>query len=263
MRTIKYNISSRHQKPDTIADIHPAIIPIFPLANVLMLPYAKLALNIFEPRYLEMVEYALAHNRAIGMVQTRLSPNKKTKTPPITISGTTNGAVSKVMGNALEVVLDDLSSEQPAVYKTGCLGRIISFEETGDGRFGITLIGVSRFTITEELPQTLNFRLVHADYGLNVETTSDATVSPPQRTNLINTVKEYLKAKDIQADWSSIEQAADLDLVTSLAMLCPFNAGEKQALLECNDILEISHLLVNIMTLSLHGDQTSKKPIIH
>ncbi len=256
MSTPKYTLTARHTEPDTIADKYPAIIPIFPLANVLMLPYSKLALNIFEPRYLEMIEYALAHNRAIGMVQTRIVPHE-------TDTEITSDAVSKVMGNVLDDVLDNVLDDRPAVYKTGCLGRIISFEETGDGRFSITLMGVCRFTITEERPQSHNFRLVHADYEIPTEDINDATISPPQRANLMNTVKAYLVAKEIDADWSSIERAADLDLVTSLAMLCPFNAGEKQALLECDDILERSRLLTNLMTLSLHADNTGEKPIIH
>ncbi|MBT4889407.1 MAG: hypothetical protein HON65_07635 [Rhodospirillales bacterium] len=214
------------------SNILPDVIPIFPLSDVLLLPCAKLPLNIFEPRYLEMVDYALAHNRLIGIIQPRQSGEEK-------------------------------NTEEPDVYDMGCLGRIINFSEIGDGRYAITLLGLSRFTIQSELPVSENFRLANVDYETFIEDLNDSKISVAQRDDLLKTVRVYLSANEIDADWETIEDAADYALITSLSMLCPFSAGEKQALLECDNILDRTHLLSNLMTLSLHDTDAADQGAIH
>ncbi len=223
----------------------PAVVPIFPLSNVLLLPCAKLPLNIFEPRYLDMVDYALGHDRLIGMVQPREQGNEGiTSTPP--------------------------------VYEMGCMGRITSFNETGDGRYGITLLGISRFTIIEEIEQEpgsaqngeetfefRDFRLAHVNYETFIEDLNDAKIDADKRRDLLKSIKAYLQANDIEADWGTIADAADYALITSLTMLCPFTASEKQALLECNDIHQRSELLGNLMMLSINHNDRSTPSIIH
>jgi hypothetical protein len=180
----------------------PPEIAVFPLSGALLLPQGRLPLNIFEPRYLAMTEAALGAGRVFGMVQ----PD----------AGRPDGATG------------------PATYAVGCLGRIGSFSETEDGRFLITLNGLIRFRIAEELPLAPGgFRRVRADYA-PFAADLDAAASAPQldRAMLVGALRGYFRARGIQANWEAVEKTDDALLVTSLAMVCPFSAPEKQALLE-------------------------------
>ena len=205
------------------ADLLPDALPLFPLRGVLLLPGATLPLNIFEPRYLNMVEDALGNGRIIGMVQPKIA---------------------------------DVESPggEPTVYETGCAGRIISFEETGDGRFTITLLGVCRFRIETELPLQSGYRVVGPDFNPFFDDLNDDDCNVPDRESLLTTVEAYFSAKDIEADWASIEGAADSALITTLSMLCPFDPSEKQALLECDTTIQRGQLLGDLMALSMHGN---------
>jgi len=203
-------------------DLLPATLPIFPLTGVLLLPGATLPLNIFEPRYLNMVEEALGNGRVIGMVQPKAA------------------GVESPDG-------------EPTVYETGCAGRIISFAETGDGRFAITLLGMCRFRIDSELPLRSGYRVVVPDYSPFFDDLDDDQCHVPDRESLLTTVEAYFIANGIDADWSSIEGAADAALITTLSMLCPFDPSEKQALLECENTALRGQLLGNLMALSLHA----------
>lgn len=218
--------------PENASGILPDVIPIFPLSNALLLPCAKMPLNIFEPRYIDMVDYCMGHDRLIGMVQPRVEGEEQ-------------------------------QESRPEIYAMGCLGRVVSFNESGDGRYGITLLGVSRFTITQEQPSDYSFRLVRADYETFVEDLNETTIQPQQRIALLKTVKAYLSAHGIDAQWSTIDDAADYALITSLSMLCPFTASEKQALLECDTIDDRSILLDKLMSLSLHKSKPGKPTTLH
>ncbi len=204
-------------------DLLPVELPIFPLAGVLLLPGATVPLNIFEPRYLNMVEEALGKGRIVGMVQPK----------------------------AADVESPD---GEPAVYETGCAGRIISFSETGDGRFAITLLGICRFRIASELSLKSGYRRVSPDYSPFADDLGDDASYVPHRESLLTTVEAYFLANGIDADWSTIEGAADSALITTLSILCPFAPSEKQALLECENTAMRGELLGNLMALSLHGD---------
>jgi len=204
-------------------ELLPDELPLFPLTGVLLLPDATIPLNIFEPRYLNMVEEALGTGRVIGMVQ-----------PKITDVESPSG--------------------EPGVYETGCAGRIISFAETGDGRFAITLLGLCRFHIASELPLQSGYRRVKPDYSPFISDLEDDESTVPHREILLSTVEAYFLANDIEADWSTIDGAADSALITTLSMLCPFAPSEKQALLECGNTEVRGELLGNLMALSLHGD---------
>ena len=177
----------------------PAEIPIFPLNGALLLPGGKLPLNIFESRYLSMVADALADHRLIGMIQTNQESSDAGINPPL--------------------------------YTTGCLGRLSSFEETSDGRFLITLSGVIRFRVVEELSIKSGYRRICADYS---SFASDLQVQEPviDRSRLLRVLKQYFSFKGFTADWDSIQNCETERLVTTLAMICPFSVGEKQALLE-------------------------------
>ena len=196
----------------------PRVIPIFPLEGALLLPGGMLPLNIFEPRYLNMTQAALTdETRTIGMIQPE----------------------------------GDEAGDSPAVYQTGCAGRIISFSETDDGRILITLSGMCRFNVVEELPLKDGYRRIVADYGpfrndMRVDATDDI-----DRARLLAVLKAYLEHEGIEANWKAIEGADDARLVASLAMMCPFRASEKQALLEAPDLAERARVIVTLLEMAL------------
>ena len=206
-----------------MAEDLPATIPIFPLAGVLLLPGGLLPLNIFEPRYLQMVRDAMAGAKLIGMVQPT-----------------------------------DPASRQfePPVYPMGCVGRISQFKETPDNRFLITLTGERRFTIAEELARTTLYRQVRVSYEHEPEP-SEATVD---RKRLLAGLKGYLDRNGLKADWGSIEQAPTGPLVTTLAMVCPFEPSEKQALLEANGLGQRAKLMTALIEMSLMQTGGAAKP---
>ena len=204
----------------------PRVVPIFPLAGVLLLPGGRLPLNIFEPRYLAMVRDALAGERAIGMIQ----PCEQA----------TDAGAAKV-------------------YETGGLGRITAFSETDDGRYLITLTGLIRFDVARELPLMDGYRRVAADYDRfrgdledHAEGGTDGEAGTIDRARLLETLGSYFEAQGIESDWDAIEEAGDAALVTSLAMLCPFAAPEKQALLEAMSLPERASAMTAIMEMSVH-----------
>jgi Lon protease-like protein len=196
----------------------PRVVPIFPLPGVLLLPGAPLPLNIFEPRYLAMVRDAIAGERVIGMIQ----PCEEA--PDV-------GAAK--------------------VYETGCAGRITAFSETGDGRFLITLTGMIRFDVTRELPMIDGYRRVAADYG-RFRGDLDEPAGEIDRAQLLETLGAYFAANGIEGDWEAIEETEDEMLVTSLAMVCPFAAPEKQALLEAMTLSERARTMTAIMEMAAH-----------
>jgi Lon protease-like protein len=209
----------------------PATLPIFPLTGVLLLPRGKLPLNIFEPRYLAMVSDALAGNRMIGMVQ-------PLEDDPSTLTGAVPpGAVA--------------DRQQPAVYPTGCAGRISAFSEAAAGRFHITLTGVARFTIREEIASLHGYRRVTPDwqgYQRDLAVADEAIVDRPR---LLAALKAYFVLHGVTADWDSISATADEPLVTSLAMICNFAPNEKQALLEAPDLAERSRVMTALVEMAV------------
>ena len=198
-----------------LADL-PAEIAVFPLSGALLLPRGRLPLNIFEPRYLAMTQDALSNGRLFGMVQ----PDARAK-PGETGAG---------------------------LYRIGCLGRISSFSETDDGRLLITLIGVTRFRIAEELPLASGgYRRVRADYTDFVTDLLEAEPAPLDRAALLGALRPYFQARGIEANWDAVEQTPDALLVTMLAMVCPFDPPEKQALLEATEGPERAEMLVALL----------------
>ncbi len=209
----------------------PETIPVFPLTGVLLLPQGRLPLNIFEPRYLAMIEDALAtRDRLIGMVQPR---------EPDTEGMTRGGIVPP----------------SPPLYTTGCAGRITSFTETDDGRYLITLIGACRFEIGEEIPTTRGYRRVVPDFArwradLSGADTSAARVD---RDRLLRPLRAYFAAHNIAADWSAIAETPDDRLVAMIAMACPFAPQEKQALLECPTLAERARAMTALIEMAMVG----------
>ena len=209
---------------DPSFDELPKTIPIFPLSGALLLPDGRLPLNIFEPRYLAMTEDAIAGPRVIGMVQ------------PIDA---------------------DTEAESPKVYPIGCSGRITAFNETDDGRYLITLSGLCRFVITGEEPLLRGYRRAHAVYDDYRADMKD--IEPPEidRGRLLDGLAQYLEAREISADWDSIRDIPADRLITSLAMMCPFDAREKQALLEAPDTATRAEILMSLLEMAVLDDAGS------
>lgn len=182
----------------------PIVIPVFPLDGALLLPHTALPLNIFEPRYLAMVDEAMATERIIGMVQTRPGSDP----------------------------------ERPSLQTVGCAGKITTFAETGDGRYLITLTGLSRFQTGEELPSIGPYRRVRADYSAYEDDLSDQEDAEEgfDRMRLLAALKAYLHRRSMDVDWSAAKDAPAEALVNSLAMALPFEPAEKQALLEAPNL---------------------------
>jgi len=208
----------------------PSILPIFPLTGTLLLPGGQLPLNIFEPRYLAMVQDALhTQTRLIGMVQ-----------PRIPDEADNNGSAQA-----------DLS-EEPETYTIGCAGRIINFTETSDGRFLITLYGITRYRILEEEAPRDGYRRVKPDYGGFARDQNEAeTPLSINRSEFLEKLKKYFNSRQIEVDWANIEKADLTRLVTSLAMSIPFSPAERQALLEANSNEERVTLLLAMMEMAV------------
>jgi Lon protease-like protein len=200
----------------------PDILPIFPLSGVLLLPRGRLPLNIFEPRYLAMTRDALGGERLIGMVQ------------PSEPQDDNRG------GGGLN----------PPVYPIGCAGRVTQFSETDDGRYLLTLTGISRFRIREELPLLDGYRRVVPDWRPFAHDRAAPGTPEFDRERLIRGLKSYFAQRQISADWEAIGKAPGEYLVTSLAMACPFAPSEKQALLEAADPDERARLLTTLVEMA-------------
>ena len=198
----------------------PDRLPIFPLPGVLLLPGGRLPLNIFEPRYLAMTRQALAGPRLIGMIQPRAEG-------PSDVG-------------------------QRDTYPVGCAGRIVSFSETDDGRYLMTLAGLIRFRVARELPRDAEgFRWVTPDYEpYRGDLAPDGGTF--DRETLLGALKSYFGRHNLSADWQAIEKADDERLVTSLAMLCPFDPSEKQVLLEAAGLSDRAAAMTTILAMAVH-----------
>ncbi|HJO69587.1 MAG TPA: LON peptidase substrate-binding domain-containing protein [Rhodospirillales bacterium] len=204
--------ADRHRLPDTL--------PLFPLRGVIVLARARLPLNVFEPRYLNMTADALGNMRMIGMIQ----PRRHTSGP----------------------IGDD-----DELFDVGCAGRITAFSETDDGRFLITLMGVSRFRIGRELEMVRGYRRAAVDYDSFTDDLAADQNPILDRPGLVGAMRAYFSRMGIEARFDAFEAAADEALVTTLAMVCPFSPGEKQALLEAAFVPDRASMLVGLMEMAL------------
>jgi Lon protease-like protein len=187
-------------------------IPVFPLGGALLLPGGRLPLNIFEPRYLAMTEDALAGGRVLGMIQ-----------PDPGLPAGPNG---------------------PGLFRMGCLGRISSFSETEDGRFLITLTGVARFAVLEEIEMRRGYRRLR----VRLEEPGAARPDGPiPREKLLAALKAYFARRSLGANWEAISRLPDQTLLTTVSMACPFAPAEKQALLEAPGEVERAETLLALL----------------
>lgn len=207
-----------HPRPEDL----PTEFPVFPLTGALLLPRGKLPLNIFEPRYKAMVEDSLAAPRMFAMIQ----PDPK-------LPETANG---------------------PALYQIGCLGRLSSFSETDDGRFLITLTGLLRFSVAEEKEMRRGYRRVRGDFSRYL---GDLDLAPQpdgvEREALLSALRAFFTHRGIDANWDAIRRMPDEALVVTLAMVCPFEPAEKQALLEAGTEADRASTLLALLQMGAAG----------
>lgn len=204
----------------------PAILPLFPLAGALLLPGGQLPLNIFEPRYLRMVDEALGGARMIGMIQPKDADGSRGDGPG-----------------------------GPSLYSVGCAGRITSFAETGDGRYLITLTGQRRFRLAGEIHADTPYRQGEADWGaFDIDAHEDPTGEDVDREDFLEAMRDYLTAEGLKTDWDAAASAPIDALVASLAMGCPFEPTEKQALLEARTTYDRAQTLMALMEISGAAD---------
>ena len=196
----------------------PEVLPIFPLPRAVLLPRQCLPLNIFEPRYLNMIFDALAADRQIGMIQ----PNAAT------------------------------GDEDPVpLYSVGCAGRINAFQETADGRLLINLTGVCRFEVAQEVELRNGYRRIRPRWAA-YEADMQTPVGPPIRVeHLEATIKAFFDANEIQADWDGLKKLSSASLVDFLSTNLPFAVEEKQALVEAPTVVERTEILKAALEMGL------------
>lgn len=192
----------------------PRRLPIFPLADVLLLPHGQLPLNIFEPRYLQMVDDALSGDRLIGMIQPR--------------------------------------GKCASVYDIGCAGRIVNFAEAEGGRYLVTLAGICRFKLGPEVTGQKPYRTVQPDWtGFEIDMQPQAKTVAIDRTRLNQLLQSYFRQQELSCDWDKVDIAADIDLLTALEMICPLKSSEKQALLEAPDVQRRTELFLAMIEMAV------------
>jgi Lon protease-like protein len=196
----------------------PSVIPVFPLAGALLLPHTRLPLNIFEPRYLAMVDAAMSGPRLIGMIQPKMPGLENDPHPPLS--------------------------------NIGCVGRIVEYAETDDGRYLVTLLGIVRFRVSAERELGTPFREVAAEYAPFTKDFQSVEPAGIARERLIHALKPYLAERDMKTDWDAIDEAPVDTLVNALSVLCPFDPAEKQALLEAPGINERADTLIALLDMA-------------
>ncbi len=217
-------ISTIYRGPGDLPDV----IPVFPLPGALLLPRGQMPLNIFEPRYLAMVDDALrSAQRLIGMIQ----PDPAHPGP---------------------------DENKPHLFRVGCVGRMTQFAESGDGRYLIQLTGVARFRVEGELAATTPYRQCQVTYQPFVDDfTARKGEDEVDREALLRALSSFLKANNLKADWDGIENAPNEALVNALAMMSPYDAAEKQAMLEAPDLKTRAEILIAVTEIDLAKSNTS------
>jgi uncharacterized protein len=207
----------------------PETIPLFPLPGALLLPRGQMPLNIFEPRYLAMVDDALRDgHRLIGMIQPDVAQGE---------------------------------SEKPPLYKVGCVGRITQLAESGDGRYLIELTGVARFRIEAELKVSTLYRQARISYAPFADDfLARKGEEKVDRDAVLTALRAYMQANELQADWEGIDKAPNEALVNALSMMSPYGTAEKQALLEAPDLKTRAEILVAITEIELAKKNTEGEP---
>jgi Lon protease-like protein len=222
------SINAAYKGPDDL----PGVIAIFPLPGALLLPRGQMPLNIFEPRYLAMIDDAFKSGlRLIGMIQ-----------PDPTHPGP--------------------DPAKPALFSVGCVGRISQLAESGDGRYLIQLTGIARFRVEQELSVGTPYRQCQVTYQPFIDDfVARKGEDEVDRKALLRTLSDFLKANNLKADWDGIENAPNEALVNALAMMSPYGPAEKQALLEAPDLKNRAEILVAVTEIELAKDKNGESTL--
>jgi Lon protease-like protein len=209
----------------------PEIIPVFPLPGALLLPRGQMPLNIFEPRYLAMVDDSFRDgHRLIGMIQPDIAHSPK-------------------------------NSDKPALFRVGCVGRITQLAESGDGRYILELTGIARFKVVEELEVLTAYRQCKVDFfAFTDDFTARLGEDEVNREALLVALADFLKANNLKVDWEGVESAPNEALVNALAMMSPYGPAEKQAMLEAPDLKTRAEILIAVTEMDLAKKRTSGDP---
>lgn len=206
------------------ADDLPHVLPIFPLRGAILLPRASLMLNVFEPRYLALLDFALAKDRLIGIVQPTAEAAEG-ESPP---------------------------GKSFPLRQVGCAGRVTAFTESDDGHYLVTLTGIARFQLAHEAKSDEPFRLWRVDFGpYATDFRSGHGEDDVDRPRLLATLRSYLEANNLNADWDRINGASNERLVNTLSILSPYGPEEKQALLEAPNLKARAEALVALAEMEL------------
>jgi len=215
------SLTERYRRP---ADL-PARIPAFPLRGAILLPRATLRLNVFEPRYLALVDDVLAGQRILGIIQ------------PGTIDGETGES--------------PVGKDFP-LRRVGCAGRITSYEEVEAARLMITITGIARFEVVDEALTAKPYRTLSVSYDRFAgDFTAGLGEERVDRDTLLRVLKAYLEAKSLQADWEAVTRSRSEALVNALSVMSPYGSEEKQALLEAADLKARADVLVALAEMEL------------
>jgi len=215
-------LSERYQSP---ADV-PQRIPVFPLCRAILLPRATLPLNIFEPRYLQMVDDAMSTSRVLGMVQPASSGEDEDQESPV--------------------------ARTAPLRRIGCVGRITSYQELDDGRMLISLSGIARFEVVDEVELAKPYRVCTVSYERFAgDFTPGAGEDLVDREALLGALKAFLHARGLKADWAAVGKTPTETLVNSLAMVNPYGSEEKQALIEAADLKARAEMLVALAEMDI------------
>ena len=214
-------LSERYRGP---ADV-PQRIPVFPLSRAILLPRATLPLNIFEARYLQMVEDVMSTSRVLGMVQPASGGEEEQESP---------------------------ASRTAPLRRVGCAGRITSYEELDDGRFLVSLSGIARFDVVDEMELAKPYRVCTVSYERFVgDFTPGAGEDEVDREALLGALKAFLQARELKVDWAAVGKTPTEALVNSLAMVSPYGSEEKQALIEAPDLKTRAEILVALAEMEI------------
>ena len=203
----------------------PPKLGLFPLRGAILLPRATLPLNVFEPRYLALIDDAMSTSRLIGIIQPEGRDADEGESP---------------------------EGKESGLRRVGCAGRITSYQEMDDGRLVITLTGVARFEVRSEVASSKPYRIVNATYDAYTQDFSTGLGEEQvDRINLLRVLKLYLETNRLKADWQAVQRASSEFLINVLSVMCPYGPEEKQALLEAADLKTRADVLIALAEMDL------------
>ena len=232
-------------------------LAVFPLPGALLLPRGRLPLNIFEPRYIAMIDDALRSRRLIGMVQPQgVEPDDDEDDRDEEEPEAEDHASFALRGGSPMITRDT----QPALYHVGCVGRLSSFVEREDGTYAVTLLGIARFRVHQELEPVQGYRCVRPDFSAFAEDLVEPGPVAFDREALLGALRRFFSQRGFEARWEAIEQMDDETLIITLSMICPFPVAEKQALLEAPTLAQRARTLLALLHMAGHETEDGRKP---